>query len=441
MDLPRCTRYDGSMSIYRFSATSTIAEARFHAVASPSPVALLAAADGAEQGKLDTLRLVMAAKGWQCVPVFTEGKERLQVTGFRDAAEMTALLYAQGMVAGSPQITAQAGDTMLPSARTHAKNYLQRNSLQIAGVLNLIGDVGFLGKGMNTQDRYKIAGGGLYTLGGLNLALFGKVKDHRPGDRLSAETAEFVRGKLGGLPDGTGLERAGEQQAGQPQGGQGFFERNAAQNTLVAYTGGAAAILASGVKKYRANPKETAGMYYGVSSLVFKLASLVIPEKRAEEGAEKKGGIINWVREKPLRLFGYGSVVTDSLLAYETYQDYKFHPGKKNYLWSAVTAVTYILADFMMAISNKDKSNAVEKLTGDQQLQITAMAAEVLVAQPEEKRQALAEDIGGFLAHRPEVKGSRGDIAKAILEQAQHMGTSRWTARTETATVAAEPSR
>lgn len=294
-------------------------------------------------------------------------------------------------------------------------NFLKQYSLQLAGILNLIGDVGFLGTGIKTRDPYKISGGGLYTLGGLNLALFGKVKPEENLRRVKEEVAALIDEKTG-------------HAAARPEGGDALY-RHAADNTLTAYTAGAAAMLASGIKKHNAG-LGSAGLYYGASSLAFKLGSRLIPEQAAGGAGEKSGGIVGWIREKPLRLFGYGSVVTDSFLALDTWHDYKHNPNKSGYGWSAVTAGTYILADLLMAISSKDPANAGGKFPEGDRRDIEAGAAEKIARQPKESREALIAQAAEFLAARPEMGGDATAIGQAIREHMEQAAPASWTART-----------
>jgi len=319
-----------------------------------------------------------------------------------------------------------------PPAPAENPSFLQRNSLRLAGILNLIGDVGLLGGGKKIRDNYKTIGGAFYTLGGLNLTLFGRVKPEEKLQQVTEGTAEFIKEKTGHLPEGSILANADTHKKSH-----GFFYRNAAQNTLYAYTLGAAAMLGSGIKKYRAGEGKSA-LFYGISSLVFKLASLLIPEKSDKEDLEKKkGGFINWIRQKPLRIFGYGSLVTDSLLGITAYKDYKRDPHNSDYRWSAVTTITYLLADFLVANSNKDPSNARGKLKADEQRRVETLAAEAIAREPVENQENLVQEVAAFLAARPETTGKAADIGQAIKNQ---IGRKSWVSRLET-TLVSQPAR
>ena len=332
----------------------------------------------------------------------------------------------------APEATRAPADTPVEKP-----GFFRRNSLKLAGIFNLIGDVGFLGSGIKTRDTSKIVGGALYTLGGANLAMFGKPKPEHAVEELTEKTADMLQNAMGGLPEGSGLAKAEAQKTADTL--KGSLYKHAAQNTLGVYTAGAGALLVSGIRKYRANPKEWAGMGYGISSLAVKSLSLLIPEKTGKDAEDKKssGGLLGWIREKPLRIFGYGSVITDTMLAAEAVQGYR--AGHKN-AWSVLTAGTYIISDLLMAISNKNPDNATGKLRPEDQHGIEAMAAEAIAAQPEEKRGELVAQAASFLAAQPNTTGTAEDIKKSIREQVEALGKNRWAQRVSAPAESPQPS-
>jgi hypothetical protein len=440
--------YYDSMSLYYYREPSPIQEVAFHTSGQQPPVALIAGSDKATAEQLSSIRQTLQSKGWECLPVTIRGKDILQVSGFGSDTSLRNFLAEQKFATGTPEEiheTAAYGDR---------KTFLQRYSLQLAGILNLIGDIGFLGSGIKKKDPYKITGGSLYTLGGANLTLFGGTRPDRDMRELTEDTAAFVKDKMGHLDADTGLAKIDANRQGDRLHDKLY--RNAAQNTLGVYTAGAGAMLVSGIKQYRRDPKEYASMWYGISSVVFKVASFLIPEKvKTDEGNshKRKGivtGAIDWVREKPLRLFGYGSVVTDSLLALGTYQEYQASQEKisrgllvkpdKNFYWSGITATTYILADFMIAVSSKDHANASGSLDPDHQRRIEALAVESILRTSEAERPKLTLEIAEFLASRPNMKGSASDINNHLQLQIEEMGKNRWANRIATSkdAVAAE---
>ncbi len=423
------------MVVYRFSDASLIREAAVHYNHDRPPVAFLTARPSAPADKIAEIRKAIEEYGWQCVPANVDGRDVLQVSGFNTREECTTFLAERGFISGTPDITGETDEKQERTLRERARDFFGHYSLPLAGVLNLIGDAGFLGSGIRTKDPYKIAGGTLYTSGGLNLTLFGRhEKSEQRLQKVSQRTADFIQNITMGKSGDAGADTNNTHTAGN------LLKYHAAQNTLAAYTAGAGAMLASGIRKYNAGGG-AAGLFYGLSSVITKLASFLIPEKAREPGDEngenkdsgKKTGIIgsavNWVREKPLRIFGYGSMVTDSLLAWDTYQTYKRDPKTKNYLWNAVTAVTYLMADVMAAISSKDSSSVNGKFNDDEQRRVEAIAAETIARQPVEQQGKLADKVSEFLGAQPEMRGKPSDISASIQSQAKHMKDNAWAAR------------
>jgi len=336
---------------------------------------------------------------------------------------------ASGGLSNAPGASAEA------VTAEQGQSFLRRYSLKIAGWLNLIGDVGFLANGINNGDPYKIIGGTLYTGGALNLATYGDVGKERLMRNFTEKLAELVKQQGAELPENTGLAEILKNKRTDLMGKlDRFLGSQPAQNTMGAYTLGAGALLLSGIQKHQRG-EGSAGMYYGISSLVFKLGSFLIPESAKSAEGEKtiqKDGLFAWLKEKPLRLFGYGSLVTDSLLAWDAYQEYKHNPEKGGYMWTALTSVTYILADLFMAVSHKDPSNAQGKFTADEQQRIEQLAAEAIASQRPEKQEALAETVTNYLASQSEMGKDREHLKRSLRDRVEKMTGAMWSERSAT---------
>lgn len=429
------------MNNYRFSAGSPVSNVGFTKANGYPSIAKLSAAENASQSKLSEIRRAMEANGWVAVPAMVDGKNILEIRGFGSEQQCVDFLSKQGFIKGVEGIDSLPEPQQETCEPTGWQKFLQQYSLRIAGVANLIGDVGFLGNGLQTKDKYKIAGGALYTLGGANLTLFGKPKDGQGEEDVTAGMANVLQQKHSDIGETALGNIVAQQTASNAQAANSFLAHHGVQNTLLAYTAGAGAMLASGIKKHRAG-EGSAALGYGISSFALKSLSLLIPEKLKKERVavsekdEKNNGVISgmieWVREKPLRLFGYGSLVTDSLLALDTYQTYKNNPQKSGYMWAGVTTTSYIVADLMMAISNKNPANTTDRFNEEEQRYVEALAAEALIRQPKETRECLLLEVAEFLAKRPETQGDAATISSAIKSQLTALGSSPWVERIKT---------
>lgn len=297
---------------------------------------------------------------------------------------------------------------------------MDQHRLRIAGVLNLVGDVGLLAGGIKTKNPHKFTGGLLYTLGGLNLAHYGTVDKEHIINEVAQRVAEHMEHNGITPPDDTRLAAVLRQKdEGALAEVDRFLHRQPAKNTMVLYTAGAAAMFGSGIQQYRMG-EGGAGLAYGATSLGVKLASLVIPEtpvnatKQADP--QKPKGVMQWVQEKPLRLFGYGSLASEAFLALASYQEYKRAPHKGGYMWTALSSASYMGADILLANAHKDVNNAGGQFTEDETRKLCELVSEVIVTQPVRTQDKLFNQFAEFISHQPEIRGDTNRI-RPLLEQ------------------------
>ena len=427
------------MSIYRFSEASPIVEAAFRYANDRPPIALLTASADASVEQLSSIRRAIEIHGWQCVPVSVGGREVLQVDGFKNAGHLSGYLASQNFALGEPQITPEKDDH--PS-RSH-KEWLESTGLKAAGALNLVGDVAMLGSGIMSGRNQEIAAGALYTAGATVLTRYGNVKTEHHIREVSERTADFLKQQAMELPEHCSLQSiVKDKRDGILNNTESLLYRYPTETMLGAYTLGAFTMLQSGMKQ--GNPWDVA---YGASSMGVKVLSLLIPEKHKTE-AEKKaaqndgplGKFVNWVQEKPLRVFGFGSLVTDTLLGLSSLREYRNDPKQRSYIFKFITTGTYIVADLLIAVSSKNYVNANGKFDSEEQRRIEALAAEAIACQPKPMQHDLINQAANFLATQPEMQGTAFDIRRSITEQVEHIGQNPWAQRV-TATPASHVSR
>ena len=389
------------MSIYRYAGNSVIQEASFHHAEHRLPVALLTAAPNALPDQLSAIRLAIGAVGWQSVPVYVEGHPALQISGFKQDVELDNLLHANHFVEGDAAITRDSGD----DTKVSHGDRLRHISLKLAGLFNLVGNTGMVIDGAKKRDPYRVAGGSLLTLGAVNLVRYGNAKPEYYERVVAEDMAKFMRDQGIQLPQGSRLsDIIQHKRTGALADAESFLYQHPAQVTLGVDSVGAGALLASGIKKAQ-NKEGWGGLGFGIGSLGLKLTSMIVPEKTQDEikqdGAIKKRNpiqkAIGWIQEKPLRFYGMGSLASDLFLGADAYHQYSKNPGKKGYIYTAVAATSYTLADLMYTISSKNHVNDDGKFNPDEQRGIEAMAAESLAQQPEMVRSAAAQKLGTFL--------------------------------------------
>lgn len=392
------------------------------------PVALIGAAPSADADQLSTIRRALEAEGWQTVPASIDGRQMLQVNGFKDEGELASMLMTRQFARGTPTVQDEPGDH---PTRT-AKEWLEDNSLKTGGVLNLLGDAALLFSGLKSGRSKEAYAGGLYTAGALVAAQYGNVKTEYHVHQVSERMAEYLRDQAAVLPEDCGLYSIlKDKRDGVLKNGEDFLYRYPSQTTLGVYTLGALAMLQSGMKH-----KKGWDMAYGANSVATKVASILVPEKGAAELTEGErqekakhgpvGKVIDWVHEKPLRIFGYGSMVSDALLGMSAYREYRADPRQKSYIFKFLTTGTYLLADLMFAISSKNPAGTDDKFDAEEQRRVEALAAEAIAGQPRAMQQPLANQVAAFLSTQPELNGRGAEIAVSIMHQVDEAQHNPW---------------
>ncbi len=330
-------------------------------------------------------------------------------------------------------------DTPLPDSEGSGfAQYLKNNSLKLSGYLNLVGDVGLLLDGLKIgakdkdakPDTLRVAGASLYTLGGLNLIRYGDAAQKHQMLTMSNKIADFIEAETGELPTNSQLFSIRNTKTDDSAMGKidNVLSHKPAEKTLALYTAGAAAMLADGgYKAYHGG--EIGDAYYGASSLTCKLISWMVPEQSKDQATENKENknVIDWVKEKPLRVFGYGSMISELLLAREAYVKFKEGDiGKAGYMWKAFSSLSYLAADGLVAISNKDEHNADYQCSAKERAELKALAEDALNYYPTEKRDGLRAQIDAIINNQtPEPVEKKGQAKEQDDTQQQQSWVTR----------------
>jgi hypothetical protein len=296
-----------------------------------------------------------------------------------------------------------------------ASSLLSQHSLRLAGLLNLVGDVAMLAEGLGVGgvqqeiQPFKVATGALYTLGGANLVLFGSPDANRATHELSHRIADFIQRETGELPAASQLAHICAAPHSALEQCKNALAKEPVQNTMALYTLGAATALADGVSKYNSSDdahKDWKKLGYGASSLSLKLATYLIPETNAKEPEEHPTGIIGWMKQKPLRLFGYGSFIADGFMINDTIQDIKDKPDLTDMQKGIMItkSASYMIADLLMAISHKSSENNVAVLNDAQQTEIMQLVDDAIANHSITDKAALRSQIEQFLEEQPELQ-------------------------------------
>lgn len=336
----------------------------------------------------------------------------------------------------------------------------EKHKLRIAGALNALGDVGLLIEGFASKSiPFKVAGW-LYTAGAVVATFFGTPdKSHQVAD-LKERAAAFIETHNGEKSAQTSAQHVLKNRD------ESFsaritrsLRRYSGQIMLALYTAGAVAMLVHGVKSHKQAKlnheiaiadniekeiKKTEGKLfaakstigYGISSLTIKALSLLVKEDSTKKaaGTSQNTGVIGWFKEKPMRIFGYGSLITETMMGLRSYGQYKEYQAakaageeveKQNWGWSALTAVSYTASDLVIANTNKDAANAVGKLTEAEQEKVESMMAETISHLRAERRDLLIDKAADFLEKESLVNGSREELRASLLKRTASLWAER----------------
>ena len=292
-----------------------------------------------------------------------------------------------------------------------------------------MGDVALLISGLMSGRSKEAISGALYTAGGAVLARHGNVKTEHHIRDVTERMGEFLKKQACDLPQDCALSKILEKKrAGPLHQVEHFLYSYPSQTTVGIYTLGAFAMLQSGIKH-----KKGWDIAYGANSTLAGAASILIPEKPHDPNqpppTSTVGKMWNWVQEKPLRMAGYAYILSGIALGMSALREMRENPKQKSYIFKFITTGTYLLGDVMLAVSNKDATNADGKLDADEQRRVLALAAEAISHEPQALRGGLVNYVSGFLAQQPEIRGKAPEIARGIEEQLAHIKENPWTSR------------
>ncbi|MDG1286953.1 MAG: hypothetical protein P8P30_05235 [Rickettsiales bacterium] len=328
-----------------------------------------------------------------------------------------------------------------PAAKA-APSLYEKNKLRIAGVLNGFGDIALLKDGytdeFDDKTKRKVdkthlkVSGWLYTLGAAVITFFGSVNKDQQVKDLSYRTAEFMKQKTGSLTNDLQSSKILNRESGVMAKMARGLRRHSAQAMLWCYTLGAGAMLAGGIKAYRkpGGDKPISEILVGGMSLLVKAASMLLPEKSTttdpEQSRIKETGIIGWIKEKPMRLFGYGSMLTEAFWGYRAYEKKK---AGKDWKLAAATGGAYAASDVVIATTNKDATNAMGRLDQQEQGDLENMIAETIAHQSAEKQEALSQEAATFLEKEAAVSGNVDELRQSIMQRVEKLQDKAWVDR------------
>ena len=176
----------------------------------------------------------------------------------------------------------------------------------------------------------------------------------------------------------------------------------------------------------------------GIVTAASAITGLLVKEQKRLDGDPKRhgiGGIIDWVREKPLRVTGYGYMLATGFHAKATYDKWvatsALELAEKTIERSklkkrAVFIAANVVSEILLAISSKGHGVGV-KPDASINDSVISTAAELVLRQPQDKREAVISQLSGYIAS-PEVLAIKAeDVEKSIRQHIAALDKNPWT--------------
>lgn len=433
------------MSIYRYTAPSAIDEITFVKSENGGIRAYLQAGPGATREQLRKVVTSINDKNHQAIPYMVDEKPTLEVRGFDSERALLRQLEKDGVIIGKPAI--DKGE----SHKLSAMEQVRKRSLQLAGAFYLLGDIGFISYGFKESHPENMVAGLAYFGGTLALLGYGRndQSDIQIHD-LAQSMEQFLEKEHGKIPETCSLHAiARDKDKGLIQNANDMARRYPSE-IFNSFTGLAGIFMAVAAAKYHVLGKPAAGadaqairkmrqegwLDVGLGAMTTGSAAIsmfVTEKKRDPDEPKAKGmeGIWEWVQEKPLRVAGYGYMVSTMCHAASTaiaYREAK-RTGDAKRLSSVPMRALFVgaalISELLVAISSKGHG---EGITSDESVKhsIYAMAAELIVKEPPDQRDWHIQHVAGFLQQPNVLAEAFEDVEKELRTQVALLEKNPW---------------
>ena len=311
----------------------------------------------------------------------------------------------------------------------------QANKLRISAGLNLVGDMGLLVDGVKKGETLRGIAGGLYSLGAITAAVFGKLTPKQRFEDLKTRTAEFLQSKLpNGIADTEAAHTIAAEKLKSPMKKAGdYLRHNSGQVMLWFYSLGAGVLFANGLRKYtqaKEGERPIGELLVGGFSLLVKITSALLPEKKSSKNnpeIETEQGFWQSIKSQPMKVFGYGSLMTEAFWAYDVYE--KKQRGD-DWQWTAFTTGNYAASDLVIATAKKDVANNLGDLRVSELDELEEMIAESISQQTPQKTASLVDQSATFLEEQSGIVRSKEELAASIERRiSKRKPRENWTAQ------------
>ncbi len=382
------------MAVYRYSAPSLLDEVSVVTNNNGGRRAYFHAREDASSEALTQMRAELKAVGLKAVATLHEGKAALEVLGFGKEDEIIKLAHNRGWIAAQPSVAPINNDT-----RT-TRDKLENLTLKATGAAYNIGDMAFMTYTLKERNYYhkklktalasgheqdiisakesvqgsrlKIGAGLGYAIGGIILSFYASRDQSQQQIKVASQKLDHFFHQAAIAPDDNSAIKdvTQKEKVGFFKKVHNLLSRYPSEALNLVYIGVGALLTASSIKQIVAGVKPLESQFdaqrrlreekwdvgLGAITAASAFAGLTIPEKKPDEDQEKRtgiGGVIDWIREKPLRATGYGFMVATAFHAKATIGKWRNgDPEVKNTIFGrGIFVVMNVVAEVIMYIS------------------------------------------------------------------------------------------
>ena len=441
--IPANARND--VAIYRYQSGSLIDEVYLVKNASGGVRAYLHAKSDATADQLSTITTGISANNWKGIPFSASGLPYLEVRGFKTPNDLIALLQTNGWAKGDANITQQESDIITRKER------LRNLTLRLTGYAYNFGDLCYMiyavmglkgQKELHRQgkpsdigaEKLNVGAGIGYAMGGTALSLFGSRDQSQAEIDSATQKVKDYLAKEGvhATPDSTIDYMLEDKNHSFGHRFRKFVSRYPSEilNTIYIGVGGLIAAHAYRNWKVTGKPGDLIDVGLGAVTTTSALLGITVKEKKPIAGEPKKHGLARawqWIEEKPLRATGIGYFIATMFHATSTIKGYRAgDPAiREEIKFRGGFVAANVFAEALMFTSSKGHGQGVV-MDDSIEKTVCAAAADIIARQPEEKQQALVNQLAGYLAS-PGQFGSKADkIASEMRQQLAAIKTTPW---------------
>ncbi len=442
------------MSTYHYPEAKLIEQAMFETSEKGAHRAYLHATAQADVQKLHDLTCRLQKTGFQCIPCMHAGKPALEVRGFKRDVEVLACLVQDGAVQGQPKVTT------LASEKISFKDKVKKRTLQASGLFYAVGDYNFFTYGRKGASWEDMMAGIMYAGGTVSLVGYGRndQSDIQVKDLSKRITQHLIREVKKLPPDCLQVHESDHGPQSMLGKVDGVFRRYPSEMFNL-FTGLAGACIAAAAVRHkvinvpdflkagqvtvrdRQIYKNAGFLDVGLGTLTMASTAIggLVKEKVADPDKPKSEGakaVLEWVQEKPLAIAGAGLMLSTLCHAVSSVIEYRLYkrlnlPDKvdsiKNRAWFVATNLA---AEMLIMMSSKGHGEGV-KSDESVDKSVIALAADLIVKQPERYQPHLIEYLSVFLG-RPDVLAMKdGEVKERLRTEVAALRSNPWMGATQ----------